>query len=233
MSRIFVSYSMLDKPVATEVLKKWLDQRDEPGEILNAEVRVSPGRDIREVIRKRIEVSDSFVVVWTKQAAESPWVLYELGLAHALGVPITILLAGGDRDAIPDEFQTATLVELDRSSKLDRKAASRRQIRERIRRKVMGKTAPPRLAVFRSLKNIYAQVIDDASGLTIVSASSLEKDAVKKATNATAAKIVGELIAKKALDKGITKVVFNRGGYLNRGQIKVLADAARENGLEF
>jgi len=232
MSRIFASYSMQDKPVATAALKKWLDQQDDPGEVLNADVRISSGRDMREVIRKRIEASDSFVVVWTNRAAESPWVLYELGLAHALGLPITILLAGGDREAIPEEFQEGRIVELERPAKIDR-ALARRHIRERVRRKVMGKEAPPRLAVFRSLKNIYAQVIDDASGQTIVSASSMEKDAIKKTTNASAAEVVGQLIAKKALDKGITKVVFNRGGYLNRGKIKVLADAARENGLEF
>ena len=94
---------------------------------------------------------------------------------------------------------------------------ARGRIRERIRRKVTGTAERPRLAVFRSLKSIYAQVIDDASGRTIVSA-------------ATA---VGKLIAAKAKDKGITKVVFDRGGYLYHGNIKALADAARENGLEF
>ena len=110
---------------------------------------------------------------------------------------------------------------------------ARGRIRERIRRKVTGTEQRPRLAVFRSLKSIYAQVIDDASGKTIVSASSLEKDAGAKGANAAAAKAVGALIAKKAKDKGITKVIFDRGGYLYHGNIKALADAARENGLEF
>ncbi|HEY0142046.1 MAG TPA: 50S ribosomal protein L18 [Thermoanaerobaculia bacterium] len=110
---------------------------------------------------------------------------------------------------------------------------ARDRIRQRIRRKVTGSTERPRLAVFRSLKNIYAQVIDDATGQTIVSASSLEKDAGAKGANAAAAKAVGALIAKKAQDKGIKRVVFDRGGYLYHGNIKALADAARENGLEF
>ena len=113
------------------------------------------------------------------------------------------------------------------------RVAARGRIRERIRRKVTGTAERPRLAVFRSLKSIYAQVIDDASGQTIVSASSLEKDAGAKGSNAAAAKAVGALIAKKAKDKGVTRVVFDRGGYLYHGNIKALADAARENGLEF
>ena len=103
----------------------------------------------------------------------------------------------------------------------------------RIRRKVSGTAARPRLAVFRSLKYIYAQVIDDASGKTIASASSREQDSASKGANAAAAKAVGALIAKKAKDKGITQVVFDRGGYIYHGNIKALADAARENGLEF
>jgi large subunit ribosomal protein L18 len=110
---------------------------------------------------------------------------------------------------------------------------ARGRIRERIRRKVTGTAERPRLAVYRSLKSIYAQVIDDANGRTIVSASSLEKDAGAKGANAAAAKAVGTLIAKKAKDNGITKVVFDRGGYLYHGNIKALADAAREAGLEF
>jgi large subunit ribosomal protein L18 len=110
---------------------------------------------------------------------------------------------------------------------------ARGRIRERIRRKVTGTSERPRLAVFRSLKSIYAQVIDDSTGTTIVSASSLEKDAGAKGGNTAAAKAVGALIAKKAKDKGVTRVVFDRGGYLYHGNIKALADAARENGLEF
>ena len=110
---------------------------------------------------------------------------------------------------------------------------ARGRIRARIRRKVTGTTERPGLAVFRSLKSMYAQIIDDSTGNTIVSASSLEKDAGAKGSNAAAAKAVGALIAKKAKDKGITRVVFDRGGYLYHGNIKALADAARENGLEF
>jgi large subunit ribosomal protein L18 len=113
------------------------------------------------------------------------------------------------------------------------RVAARGRVRERIRRKVSGTAQRPRLAVFRSLKSMYAQLIDDATGNTIASASSLEKDAGTKGSNTAAAKAVGALIARKAKDKGITKVVFDRGGYLYHGNIKALADAARENGLEF
>jgi large subunit ribosomal protein L18 len=113
------------------------------------------------------------------------------------------------------------------------RVSARKRIKERIRRKVTGTTERPRLAVFRSLKHIYAQVIDDASGKTIASASSRDKDATTKGANAAAAKAVGAAIAKKAKDKGIKQVVFDRGGYLYHGNIKALADAARENGLEF
>ena len=113
------------------------------------------------------------------------------------------------------------------------RVAARGRIRERIRGKVRGTSERPRLAVFRSLKNIYAQVIDDSTGQTIVSASSREKDSGAKGANASAAKAVGALIAKKAKDKGVTRVVFDRGGYQYHGNIKALADAARENGLEF
>ena len=98
---------------------------------------------------------------------------------------------------------------------------------------MVGTPERPRLNVYRSLNHIYAQVIDDASGNTIFSASTREKDANSKGANAASAKAVGALIAKKAKDKGITRVVFDRGGYLYHGNIKALADAARENGLEF
>jgi large subunit ribosomal protein L18 len=110
---------------------------------------------------------------------------------------------------------------------------ARGRIRTRIRSKVTGTAARPRLAVFKSLKHIYVQVIDDSSGRTIVSASSRDKDSGAKGSNAAAAKAVGALIAKKAKDKGVKQVVFDRGGYLYHGNIKALADAARENGLEF
>ena len=110
---------------------------------------------------------------------------------------------------------------------------ARGRIRQRIRRKVAGTSERPRLAVFKSLKHVYVQVIDDASGQTIVSASTRDKETGTQGSNAAAAKAVGAAIAKKAKDKGITRVVFDRGGYLYHGNIKALADAARENGLEF
>jgi large subunit ribosomal protein L18 len=113
------------------------------------------------------------------------------------------------------------------------RVAARGRVRERIRRKVTGTTERPRLAVFRSLKSIYAQVIDDSTGRTLASASSREQGSGAKGANAAAAKAVGELIARKAKDQGVTRVVFDRGGYQYHGNIKALADAARENGLEF
>jgi large subunit ribosomal protein L18 len=96
-----------------------------------------------------------------------------------------------------------------------------------------GTSERPRLAIFKSQKYIYAQVIDDAAGTTLAAASSQDKDSGAKGANAAAAKAVGELIAKRAKDKGITRVVFDRGGYLYHGNVKALADAARANGLEF
>jgi large subunit ribosomal protein L18 len=113
------------------------------------------------------------------------------------------------------------------------RVTARGRIRERIRGKVSGTAERPRLAVFKSLKHIYVQVIDDAAGRTIVAASTRDKDASAKGANAASAKAVGELIAKKAKEKGVTRVVFDRGGYLYHGNIKALADAARANGLEF
>ncbi|HEY2323737.1 MAG TPA: 50S ribosomal protein L18 [Thermoanaerobaculia bacterium] len=113
------------------------------------------------------------------------------------------------------------------------RVASRGRIRERIRGKVTGTGQRPRMAIFKSQKYIYVQVIDDAAGKTLVSASSKDADSGAKGANAAAAKAVGALIAKRAKDKGITRVVFDRGGYLYHGNIKALADAARENGLEF
>jgi large subunit ribosomal protein L18 len=113
------------------------------------------------------------------------------------------------------------------------RVVARTRIKTRIRRKVNGTSERPRLAVFRSLKHMYAQIIDDASGKTLASASSRDKDSATRGANAAAAKALGALIAKKAVDKGIKRVVFDRGGYQYHGNIKALADAARENGLEF
>src|SRR5438270_1978949 len=114
-----------------------------------------------------------------------------------------------------------------------KRVETRGRIRERVRAKVSGTTERPRLAIFKSQKYIYAQVIDDAAGQTIASASSKDSDSGAEGANAAAAKAVGALIAKRAKDKGITRVVFDRGGYLYHGNVKALADAARENGLEF
>ena len=116
------------------------------------------------------------------------------------------------------------------------KNAKRLQRHKRVRRKVSGTTQRPRLCVFRSSNNIYAQIIDDTNRVTLVAASSLD-EAVKGAVNHTgnkeAAKMVGEMVAKKAVEKGITEVVFDRGGYIYHGRIKELAEGAREAGLKF
>jgi large subunit ribosomal protein L18 len=109
----------------------------------------------------------------------------------------------------------------------------RKTIHARIRRKLRGSEARPRLAVFRSVAHIYAQVIDDAGGKTLVSASSVDKGGKIKGGNVAAAKAIGKLVAERAKDKGITKVVFDRGGYQYHGRVKALADAARAAGLEF
>lgn len=106
----------------------------------------------------------------------------------------------------------------------------------RVRKKVEGTTMRPRLNVYRSLTNMYAQIIDDSTGNTLVSASTLDeaiKGKFKFGGNIEAAKAVGTLIAQKATDKGIKLVVFDRGGYLYHGRIKELADSAREGGLDF
>jgi large subunit ribosomal protein L18 len=108
------------------------------------------------------------------------------------------------------------------------------RIHDRIRLRVRGSEERPRLAVFRSLKHIYAQVIDDRKGYTLAAASSGEKKSgVSNGGNLAGAKEVGKLIADRAKAKGVKKVVFDRGGYLYHGRIKALADAAREAGLEF
>ena len=112
------------------------------------------------------------------------------------------------------------------------RATVRSAIHKRIRRKVKGSTAKPRLAIYRSLNHIYAQVIDDEKGQTLVSASSTEKD-LRGGTggNLEAAQRIGAAIAERALAKGIDHVVFDRGGYLYHGRIKALTEAARKSGL--
>lgn len=105
---------------------------------------------------------------------------------------------------------------------------------ERVRAKISGNDTIPRLNVFRSNGNIFAQIIDDEKAITLVSASSIDKDLkIENGGNAEAAAKVGELLAKRAVEAKITKVVFDRGGYLYHGRVKALAEAARENGLEF
>jgi large subunit ribosomal protein L18 len=119
------------------------------------------------------------------------------------------------------------------------KDKTRQKVHTRIRKKLAGTTERPRLNVYRSVSHIYAQVIDDAKGTTIVAATSVEKgkgikgDKRPTGGNVASAKEVGKLIAERAKEKGIKKVVFDRGGYLYHGRIKALADAAREAGLEF
>jgi len=104
---------------------------------------------------------------------------------------------------------------------------------KRVRNKVSGTAECPRLCVFRSNSNVYAQVIDDTKGVTLVSASTLDKEVKTKKSNKEAAKEVGALIAKRAIEKDIKTVVYDRGGYIYHGVVKELAEAAREAGLEF
>jgi large subunit ribosomal protein L18 len=114
------------------------------------------------------------------------------------------------------------------------KNATRKKRHARVRSKLSGTAARPRLNVYRSNKHIYAQLIDDVQGVTLASASTLDKEVnVESSSNTDAAVKVGELVAKRAVEKGVKAVVFDRGGYLYHGRIKALADAARENGLEF
>ncbi len=103
----------------------------------------------------------------------------------------------------------------------------------RVRGKVSGTAQRPRLNVFRSLSNIYAQLIDDVKGVTLVSASSVEKDFNQYGGNKEAARKVGELLAKRAIEKGYTEVVFDRGGNIYHGRVQELAEGAREGGLKF
>ena len=104
---------------------------------------------------------------------------------------------------------------------------------QRIRNKISGTAERPRLNVFRSAKHIYAQVIDDVAGVTLASASSMDKDFESTGAGREAARKVGAQVAKKAAAKGITEVVFDRGGYLYHGRVKELAEGAREGGLKF
>lgn len=116
------------------------------------------------------------------------------------------------------------------------KNEKRERRHRRVRKKVVGTPERPRLCVFRSLKHIHAQVIDDTTRRTLASASTVEptfKEQGSSGGNITAAALVGKLLAQRALEKGLTKVVFDRGGYIYHGRVKALADAAREGGLDF
>lgn len=114
------------------------------------------------------------------------------------------------------------------------KNAVRKKRHARVRAKLSGTAARPRLNVYRSNKHIYAQLIDDVNGVTLASASTQDKELNLESTgNVEAAVKVGELVAKRSVEKGIKSVVFDRGGYLYHGRVQALADAARENGLEF
>jgi large subunit ribosomal protein L18 len=113
---------------------------------------------------------------------------------------------------------------------------SRLKRKKRIRKNIFGNQDRPRMSVFRSSKHIYAQIIDDTQGITLASASTLDKEFVESKTEgkkAEIAKAVGDLVGKRALDKGITKVVLDRNGFLYHGRIKALSDGAREAGLNF
>jgi len=116
------------------------------------------------------------------------------------------------------------------------RARERARIHKRIRRKLSGTGSRPRLCVYRSIAHIYAQIVDDLTGTTLVSASTLESEVCgdpKHAGNVGAAKLVGKAVAERARTKGIEAVVFDRGGYLYHGRVKALAEAARESGLKF
>ena len=121
-------------------------------------------------------------------------------------------------------------------NKPDRKFV-RAKKRNRVRKKISGTTDRQRLNVFRSIQNVYAQIVDDERGITLVAASTLTPELKEKLTegggNIAAATAVGELVAKKALDAGIKRVVFDRAGYIYHGRVKALAEAARAGGLEF
>ena len=118
------------------------------------------------------------------------------------------------------------------------RAGKRRRVmrHSRVRRKVRGTPQRPRLAVFRSLSHVYAQIIDDSQGVTLVAASSLEgqvKEQMSKGSKTAASRLVGTLLAERAVDRGVTTVVFDRGGYKYHGRVKALAEAARGKGLVF
>ncbi len=120
--------------------------------------------------------------------------------------------------------------------RIEEKRLARKRRHFRVRKKIHGTAQRPRLSVYRSLRHIYAQLIDDIAGQTLVSASTQEpslREQLPVTMNKEAAQRVGELLAKRALEKGIESVVFDRGGYIYHGRVKALAEGARENGLKF
>ena len=121
--------------------------------------------------------------------------------------------------------------------KISKRIQHQRQVRAwRVRKNISGSATRPRLTVFRSNKHIYAQIVDDSKGSTLAAACSRDvetKGEVKRGGNIAAAKAVGKMVAKRAIDKGISAVLFDRGGYIYHGRVKALADAAREAGLKF
>ena len=117
---------------------------------------------------------------------------------------------------------------------MNNKASARQKIKFRIRKRISGNAQTPRLSVFRSNSDIYAQIIDDSTGTTIVAASSRQKDiTAQKAPKVDKSKLVGEAIAKKAIELGVKKVIFDRNGYIYHGRVKAVAEGAREGGLDF
>ena len=117
---------------------------------------------------------------------------------------------------------------------MNNKSSARQKIRYRIRKKISGASAKPRLSVFRSNSEIYAQLIDDDNSVTIAAVSSKDKDIVaQKVTKTEKSKLVGNAIARKATELGVTTVVFDRGGYIYHGRVKAVAEGAREGGLQF
>ena len=155
-------------------------------------------------------------------------ILRDLFRYYPVMLPLTIVLIlfSAVSAAIPAVFSAMLILGVDKN-------AQRMKRHTRVRGKISGTPERPRLNVYRSNANIYAQVIDDVNGNTLVSASSVEKDFEGNGGNVEAAKKIGSKIAERALAKGIEEVVFDRGGYIYHGRVKALAEAAREGGLKF
>ena len=118
-------------------------------------------------------------------------------------------------------------------NRLKAKQNKRANIKARVRKKITGSASRPRLSVFRSLKHVYVQAIDDENGVTVAAATALEKDAAELTKTAEKAKFVGEHVAARLIEKGISEAVYDKGSYAYHGNVKILADSAREKGLKF